>query len=63
MQNQFQTLMTSSQETKRKIATASGRVRMLLIEMWMAFVLVAFFIIRILQSNSAHKLSSWWKAH
>jgi len=59
----IQTLMTTSRETKRKIAIPTDRVRLLISQLWMTAVLLGFLIIRVLESNTAHRLSSWWRAH
>jgi hypothetical protein len=63
MRNHIPTLMSIVQETKKKAAARSDSVRLLITQLWLTVVLIGFLVIRILDSNSAHRLFSWFKGH
>jgi len=55
--------MNTRREIETVLAAQSQHIWTFVTTLWMGGVLLAFLVIRILGSESAHKVSSWWRAH
>jgi hypothetical protein len=52
----------AGRETEERPAARGQRISSVVWALWMSAVLLAFLMLRILQSQSAHNALSWWKA-